>query len=228
MSKVVYLSPSLQKSNIGIGEYGSECYRMNQVADIVESVLKRHGLKVYRNKPDWTLQKAVQDSNNKNPDLHFSIHSNAGGGRGPEVFAYAPGGEGEKAAKAVYSELEQITPVQGRGVKFEPKLYELKRSNAPAVLIEIAFHDNGEDAKWIIANIGRIGITLATGVLKYFGIEFVSEAEELSQAVKVLKEKGVIKDTDYWLGNALPGKLVRVELAAALIKRVAIILKGGK
>ncbi|HEY9059235.1 MAG TPA: N-acetylmuramoyl-L-alanine amidase [Pseudobacteroides sp.] len=227
MGKSVYLSPSMQEHNEGVAGYGTEEVRMNQVADVVERVLTRHGINVYRNKPDWTLQKVAQDSNNKKPNLHFAIHSNAGGGCGGEIYAYAPGGEGEKAARAIYSELEPITPTADRGVKFWPELYELRKTTAPAVLVEIAFHDNEDDAKWIIANIEKIGTALAKGVLKYFGIEFVSETYELEQAVKVLKEKGIISDPDYWIGNAVPGRIVRGDFAATLIKRAALVLKGG-
>jgi len=41
----------------------------------------------------------------------------------------------------------------------------------------------------------------------------------------VLKEKGIITDSDYWVNNAVPGRIVRGEFAAALIKRAASILK---
>ena len=227
MGKSVYLSLSMQENNVGVCGYGTEEIRMNQVADVVEKILKRHGVTVYRNKPDWTLQKVAEDSNSKKPSLHFAIHSNAGGGRGGEIYAFAPGGEGEKAARAIYSELEPITPSSDRGVKFWSELYELRKTNAPAVLVEIAFHDNEEDAKWIIASIEKIGNALAKGVLKYFGIGYVSESYEIEQAVKVLKEKGIITDLDYWVNNAVPGRIVRGEFAATLIKRAASILKGG-
>ena len=227
MGKSVYLSPSMQENNEGVCGYGTEEIRMNQVADVIEKILKRHGVTVYRNKPDWTLQKVAEDSNSKKPSLHFAIHSNAGGGRGGEIYAYAPGGEGEKAARAIYSELEPITPSADRGVKFWPELYELRKTNAPATLVEIAFHDNEEDAKWIIASIEKIGTALSKGLLKYFGIEYIAENYEIEQAVKVLKEKGIITDSDYWVNNAVPGRIVRGEFAATLIKRAALLLKGG-
>lgn len=184
MAKLVYLSPSMQENNIGAGNYGTEEKRMNQVADVVEKVLIDYGVKVYRNKPEWTLQQAVKDSNSKKPDLHFAIHSNAGGGRGGEVFAYSPGGEGEKAARAIYSELEPLTPTSDRGVKFNPKLYELNSTNVPAALVEIAFHDNADDAKWIIDNIEGIGIALAKGVLRYFGIKYKESPNPVELDVK--------------------------------------------
>ena len=96
MGKSVYLSPSMQENNEGVCGYGIEEIRMNQVVDVIEKILKRHGVTVYRNKPDWTLQKVAEDSNSKKPSLHFAIHSNAGGGRGGEIYAYAPGGEVKK------------------------------------------------------------------------------------------------------------------------------------
>ncbi|MGB4658023.1 MAG: N-acetylmuramoyl-L-alanine amidase [Mobilitalea sp.] len=228
MIKSVYISPSTQENNVGVCGYGTEEIRMNQVADVVEKVLKRHGVTVYRNKPEWTLQKVVQDSNSKRSSLHFAIHSNAGGGRGGEIFAYSPGGEGEKAARAIYSELEPITPTADRGVRFGSELYELRKTDAPAVLVEIAFHDNVGDAKWIIENKEKIGTALAKGVLKYFGIEYITENYEIEQAVKVLKEKGVITDSDYWAYNAVPGRIVKGEFAASLIKNTAALIMTSK
>ena len=230
MSKAVYLSPSTQEGNVGFGSYGTEKKRMNEVADVVERVLKSHSITIFRNKPEWTLAKVVSDSNAKKPAIHFAIHSNAdsGNARGCEVFAFSFGGEGEKLARFVYAELELLTPTKDRGVKFNPELYELRKTDAPAVLVEIAFHDNPDDAAWITANIQKIGTALAKGLLKYFGIDYISETFELEQAVKVLKEKGIVTDSDYWVNNAVPGRTVRGEFAATLIKRAASILKGGK
>lgn len=182
MKKYVYLSPSTQEHNLGVGGFGTEEKRMNQIADILGAELLRHDMGVFRNKPEWTLSQAVADSNARNPDLHFAIHSNAGGGRGCEVYAYTAGGEGEKAARVIYEELEVITPTADRGVKFKPGFYELRATEAPAVLVEIAFHDNVEDAEWIISNIESIAIALAKGVLRYFGINYVP------QKIKPLKD----------------------------------------
>jgi N-acetylmuramoyl-L-alanine amidase len=175
MTKSIYLSPSTQEKNLGVGNYGSEESRMNEVCDVVEKILIDHGVKVYRNRRDWELKEVVKDSNIRNPDLHFAIHSNAGGGRGTEIFAYSPGGEGEKAARIIYTEFEKITQIKGRGVKFNPRFYELNTTKAPAVLIEVAFHDSIEDANWIINNIEAIGTSLAKGVLKYFNVPYKEE-----------------------------------------------------
>jgi len=206
---------------------------MNQICDVVQEELLRHGITVFRNRPDMTLKQVVEDSNRKDPTIHFAIHSNAhtGQARGSEVFCHRFGGEGERLAKLVYSELEPLTPTKDRGVKeglnhFGPgkPLYELDKTNAPAALVEIAFHDNSEDAKWILANIVPIGIALAKGILNYFVVPYIEEDKELHEAVDILVTAGLIDSPQYWKDNGIKGKTVNGEYAGFLIKRMAVRL----
>ena len=234
MSKSVYLSPSIQEDNIGYGNYGTEEKRMNEICDVTQKHLLRHGLTVFRNKPDMTLKQVVADSNAKNPTIHFAIHSNAfdGNVRGSEIYCHRFGGEGERLARLVYEELESITPTKGRGVKegkdhFGPgkPLYELSETVAPAALVEIAFHDQPDDAKWILENIEKIGVVLAKGILKYFNINWVDEKSELEEAVDILAKTGFILSPQYLKDLAVPGRTVSGEYAGLLIKRVASFIK---
>ena len=234
MIKTVYLSPSTQENNIGIGDYGTEEERMQQVCDVVQEELLRHGITDSRNRPDMTLKQVVADSNRKEPIIHFAIHSNAvnGKARGCEVFCHRFGGEGERLARLVYTELEPLTPTKDRGVKeglnhFGPgkPLYELAKTNAPAALVEIAFHDNPDDAKWILANIEPIGIALAKGILNYFVIPYIEEDKELHEAVDVLVAAELIDSPQYWKANAIKGKTTNGEYTGFLIKRMAVYIK---
>jgi N-acetylmuramoyl-L-alanine amidase len=217
--KSVYLSPSAQENNIGIGSYGTEEYRMNQVCDVVEKELKRHGVITFRNKTNMSIKQIVQDSNACNPTIHFAMHSNAGGGKGCEIFCNKFGGHGEKLAKAVYSKIAPLTPTSDRGIKQghnfygeNKHIYELAYTEAPAALIEIAYHDNKDDAVWIVANIEIIGIAIAKGILEYLEIKYIaivkvenvkknilyrviagsfSEKENAENRVKELKKLGI-------------------------------------
>lgn len=209
MVKSIYLSPSTQENNVGIGSYGTEEAMMNRVADVTQKVLEQHLVKVYRNKPEWTLYQVVADSNVKKPDIHFAVHSNAGGGRGCEVYCHKFGGNGEKLARAVYEELSPLTPTSDRGVNegcdfygLGKPLYELAKTDAPAALVEIAYHDNAGDAQWIMSNIGLIGTALAKGVLKYFNIPYNGGISDLDNNLEVLYEFGIIQVQDYWKQNA--------------------------
>ena len=93
---------------------------MNQIADVVDYELKRFGLNVVRNSPSQSLQEVVAESNAVNPKVHVAIHSNAsanGTARGPEVYTHRFGGDGERLARDIYTNLEEISPVDGFGVK---------------------------------------------------------------------------------------------------------------
>ena len=52
-------------------------------------------------------------------------------------------------------------------------LAELRLVRAPSNLIELAYHDNIQDATWIISNIDLIARTLVLSLTEYFGIPFV-------------------------------------------------------
>lgn len=166
----VYISPSTQENNIGVGIYGSEERRMNQIADIVVPLLKYNNFTVYRNKPEMTLRQVVKDSNSKNVDAHVAIHSNAGGGRGGEVFYTSS--SGRILAADIYKYIVPLTPTSDRGIKHTDRLYEVTRTRAVAALIEIAFHDNREDARFIINNMDAIAEAIVKGICDYFNVPF--------------------------------------------------------
>lgn len=182
----VYLSPSLQEWNVGVGNYGTEEQRMNQVADVVQYELERHGLDVVRNTPDMTLAEVVRESNAVRPRIHVALHSNASNGqaRGAEVYTHRFGGRGEQLARDIYSFLSPLTPTEDLGVKESYSLfngqgmYENRRTVAPAALVEVAFHDNPEDAQFIIDNIFEIGRAISQGILQNLGVTYQPDTAE--------------------------------------------------
>ena len=175
----VYLSPSLQSYKIGYGNFGSEQFRMSQIADSIERHLYagKHQIAVYRSKQDMTLAEAVADSNSKKPDIHVAIHSNASDthtARGPMGFAYKIGTKSDELAHDVYDEVAKISPATGHGIFYSTQLNELKKTTAPTTLIEVAFHDNPDDARFIIDNIDNIGGAIARGILKNLNARYRS------------------------------------------------------
>ncbi len=236
-NKSVYLSPSTQEKNIGVNNYGTEEQKMNEVADVVERILKQHGIVVYRNKLNMTIPQLVADSNDKEVDIHFSIHSNASDGksRGSEIFCYRFGSEGERLARFAYELLSPLTPTEDRGVKegfnfygTKKHMYEVAYTNAVATLVEVAFHDCAEDAEWIMSNIELIGTALAKGILKYFDIPFEETNTNIRSDINLLHKLGIINVPEYWNENAVKGKMVLGEYAAILIKRVVAFLNDRR
>lgn len=166
----VYLSPSTQEFNIGVGSFGNEEERMNQIADVVQRQLEANGgFTIFRNTPEMNVNQAIADSNSKYPDLHVSIHSNAGGGQGTEVYVKNDTSPAYPFANIVANKLSTITPGPDRGVIINNYLAEVTRTIAPSALIEVAFHDNPQDANWIVNNIEQIGTIIADAIIEYFG-----------------------------------------------------------
>jgi N-acetylmuramoyl-L-alanine amidase len=183
----IYISPSKQEDNIGYGDYGTEEVRMNQIAEVVCNCLDASNIIWYRNSPSMTTTQIVEDSNSKNPDFHLALHSNAGGGRGAEVFIYDWGDDRERLARIVYEKIAELTPTEDRGVKLNASLAELNGTTAPAALIEYGFHDNPEDAAFILDNIQTLGVVTAQAVCEYFNVPFVNPYVESGNPSKLYR-----------------------------------------
>ena len=173
----IYLSPSTQEFNpYVIG--GSEEYYMNLIADAMEPYLYASGISFTRNTPEMTAASSIAASNAGYYDLHVALHSNAtasGGGtvRGSEVYYYPTSVNGKRLAEIVANNLKMIYPLPDR-VKTVPttSLGEIRRTRAPSILIEFAYHDNYEDAVWIRDNINAIAANVVLSLCDYFGIPF--------------------------------------------------------
>jgi N-acetylmuramoyl-L-alanine amidase len=196
----VYISPSSQHDNVGVGNYGTEETRMNQVADIVETELKRVGINTLRNNPSMDITQMVTASNNFGADVHLAIHSNAGGATGAEAYYYTGSAAGKKLAQAVYDNIAPMTPTADRGIKATTELYEVWATNGIATLVEIAFHDNATDAAFIINNIHELGIAIAKGVCSYLGIDFGTTTPQVTPQV-VTVAPGTVLSSILYLPN---------------------------
>lgn len=183
----LWLSPSNQIHNIGFGDFHSEKERMNQVADVVEPLLKAQGIKVYRNDPEKTIREYTDEANKLGVDLYFAIHSNAANtkARGTEVWVHRKGGEAERFAQRINDELMKLYKGPNRGIKEGYNRFgENKPMHEPAApkcascLVEIAFHDNEQDATWIMENINAIGEALARAVLIHLAEEHPEALEK--------------------------------------------------
>lgn len=176
----IYLSPSTQTDNIGIASagYTTEMEMMNKVSNYIEDRLKSKGIIVYRNHPDMSLAEIVTDSSRYDVDMHLAIHSNSydGKNRGIETWVHdASCKTAEKIADIIQDSLVSIyyDSKGNRGVCYSTALGGMRETNPKnvtnGVLVEIAFHDHYNDAKWIVDNQMKIGYNIADSVASYFG-----------------------------------------------------------
>lgn len=175
----VFLSPSLQEFNPYVGG-GNEEYYMNLIADAMEPYLQRSGIEFDRNSPSQTLSQAIAQSNSKNYDLHFAIHSNAspqssaGKARGAQFYYYPTSSNGKKFADIAAENYSDVYPLNDKiNTLSTTSLAEVKRTKAPAVLAEVAYHDNVEDANFIRENIDNIARNLSESIAQFLGVPFV-------------------------------------------------------
>ncbi len=175
----IYLSPSTQEFNPYNGG-GNEEYYMNLVADAMEPYLAASGIQYVRNSPEGTAASSIAASNSGNYDLHLALHSNAtasgdGTARGSEVYYYPTSVKGKQYADIAAENLRMIYPLPNQ-VRTVPttSIGEVRRTKAPGVLMEIAYHDNPQDAMWIRENIDRIAANIVLSLTEYFGIPFNS------------------------------------------------------
>lgn len=176
----IYLSPSLQPYNSYVGG-GNEQEYMNLVADAMEPYLRTNGIAFTRNRIGMTLGEVIRDSNKGDYDLHLAIHSNAapeslsGQLQGTDVYYYPYSSRGKRAAMLIAENFKKIYPDPSK-VQARPTttLAEITKTNAPAVLIEVAYHDNSEDAEWIRTHVQEIAKNLVESLTMYFGVPFIS------------------------------------------------------
>ena len=135
----------------------------SRIALLVEKRLKDYDCKVYRVDDitginDVALSTRVKMSNNANANVYISIHHNAGvnggDGGGITVYYYSSKTERLTQAKKLYDCLIEKTGLKGNRatpVKKYP-FYVVKKTNAPAFLIENGFMDSLTDVPIILTD----------------------------------------------------------------------------
>ena len=98
------------------------------------------------------LYLGVQKAEDNNVELFISIHFDKAydryeGALGTGTWIYGAGGKAEIYAKRIVDNVSKGTGLKNRGVKINPKLYELRKTSMPAVLVEVCFCEATEDIR---------------------------------------------------------------------------------
>ena len=187
---IIYLSPSTQENNIYVTGTGSEEYWMNRLADAMIPYLNSCGIRYKRNTPDMTAGSSIRQANQGWYDFYLALHSNAaaesnyGNVRGIIAFYYPGSRQGQRAAELIAQELRKIYPLPGKvTTRSTTTLGEVAQSNAPAVLVEIGYHDNWSDATWVEGHMDAIAQQLARALTEFFGLPFIYPMDPVQGAV---------------------------------------------
>ena len=202
----IYLSPSTQEFNPYAGGGNEEQY-MNLIADAMEPYLAASGIRFTRNTPDMTAASSIAASNSGNYDLHLALHSNAsatGNARGIEAY-YSPASvRGKRFAEIVARNLQLIYPLPNSSrIVPTTSLGEVTRTRAPAVLVEIGYHDNPQDAQWIRDNVNAIAENLVLSLTEYFGIPFNYPQEVFTASIATRGGNVNVRYTPSYTGTVI-------------------------
>jgi len=177
---IIYLSPSTQESNMYVTGTGSEEDWMNRLADAMIPYLNSCGIRYRRNTPTMTAGSSIRQANQGWYDFYLALHSNAaapsnyGNVRGVIAFYYPTSTQGQRAAQIFVNNLREIYPIPSKVVtRATTSLGEVRDSKFPAVLLELGYHDNAEDAHWIENNLREIARNLVLSLTDFFGIPFI-------------------------------------------------------
>lgn len=177
----VYLDPGHGGNDPGAVKYVTEEHVNLEMGLACRDYLVANGVTVKMSRTidkGTSINTMANEANDWGADLVVSIHNNAGGGDGFEVFHSIKGGVGKTLAQNIEAEVKKIGQ-NSRGLKTKKNssgtdyFGMIRLTNAPAVICEGAFVDNKKDSAQIDtkAEQREFGYAYARGILKTLGIK---------------------------------------------------------
>lgn len=120
-----------------------------------------------------SLRFRVDDANAWGADLFLSLHTNASvdaSASGQEALVYSENGTSYSIAQTLLASLTAATGLRNRGIFIRPGLYVLRRTAMPAVLLELGFITNANDAALLYNNPRLFAEGIYQGLKNYYGV----------------------------------------------------------
>ena len=161
----IYLSPSTQERNAYATGQTEEAV-MRDLAVKVSQRLFAHEVRIGG---AVSANANAIDSNGWGAELHVALHSNAGGGEGTLVLS-SGSVRSLQLANAIYALLAPVSVGNpDDGVRVSRQFVELTGTKAPAVIVEVEFHDSVQGATHITQNLDAYADAIAKGILAVAG-----------------------------------------------------------
>lgn len=116
------------------------------------------------------LAARVNDANRWGADYFISLHANASEiptASGSEALVYRLGSTAAALGESILQGLNASTGLPNRGVSPRPNLYVLRRTSMPAVLVELGFITNPEDALLMATAPQLFALGIADGITAF-------------------------------------------------------------
>ena len=154
-----------------------ECDVAADISGLVKGYLEAAGCEVRMLQSDNLagetpeLPCVVDEVNGWSADVFVSLHCNAANGcaQGTETLVYVNKGKSAQLAACIQSQIVDSLVTIDRGVKERPMLIVLNSTDMPAVLVEMAFVDNDEDAQILTERADEMARAIARGITDFEG-----------------------------------------------------------
>ena len=120
-----------------------------------------------------SLRARTEQANQWGADYFLSIHTNANVNpaiNGTEAYVYAVNTPSYDLAVNIVDEIVRRLGTKNNGIYDRPSLYVLRRTNMPAVLIELAYLSNEGDAALLADKPYEFAYAIYVGLLNYLGL----------------------------------------------------------
>lgn len=168
------------------------------VKDKVINYLRKEGHTVYDctcntgTSQNDVLGKIIEKCNSHDVDIDVSIHFNAGANdkkgnnksTGVEVIVYKETSKCFAEAVRVCKKIAALG-FKNRGIKYNDDLYVLRKTKAPAMLIEVCFVDDKDDVDIYKKNVDKIAKAITEGLINKTLTISTPKTSDLSYKVKI-------------------------------------------
>ncbi len=155
------------------------------VGIMLRDILNRDGrfeARTSRNTPDevlgtsnaTSLAARVNAANSWPADYFISIHCNANVNpavNGSEVYVYRADSVAGRLAGDVLEAIVERVGTKDNGVRENPSLYVLRRTSMPAILVELAYVTNAENAQKLLNDQYGFAYAIYEGICDYLDFE---------------------------------------------------------
>lgn len=120
-----------------------------------------------------SLRTRTEQANQWGADYFLSIHTNANVNpaiNGTEAYVYAVNTPSYELAVNIVNEIVRRLGTKNNGTYARPSFYVLRRTNMPAVLIELAYLSNEGDAALLADKPYEFAYAIYVGLLNYLGL----------------------------------------------------------
>jgi N-acetylmuramoyl-L-alanine amidase len=119
-----------------------------------------------------SLAERVRMANEWPANYFLSIHNNANPNpaiNGTEIYLYQFNTQAHWMAQHIMNGITRAVGTRNNGIRLNPSLYVLRRTQMPSLLIELAYLSNTSDAQKLRNNQYQFAYGIYQGILRYFG-----------------------------------------------------------